>query len=400
VPDLAPADHAGPADPAAPARPAPRDPVELWAGRVLLGALLLVALLTALGLVRLWPDESQVVAATEAVPFAAPGVDLPRGTVTAVLDGALEIRVAEGAEQVERVVPVQPAVLDSGLQAGDEVQLLRIPQAQEGEPAYSLIGVDRDFPLGVLAVVFVVLTVAVARLRGLLALVGVGVGAFVVFRFMIPALLVGESGPLVALVGSAAIMMVVLYLAHGPSMRTSAALGGTLVSVGITAAIAWVGADASRLSGVGEEGSGVLAASVPGLDFHGLLVCGLIVAALGVLNDVTITQASSVWELSEAGPTSRWRVYRSAMRIGRDHIASTIYTIVFVYAGSGLTVLMLVYLYDRPLLDLLGTEDIAAELLSTLASAIGLVLAVPITTAIAALTAPVRATPATVTAVR
>jgi len=113
----------------------------------------------------------------------------------------------------------------------------------------------------------------------------------------------------------------------------------------------------------------------------------VIVAGLGVLNDVTITQASAVWELRSASQEmSRRQLFVSAMRIGRDHIASTIYTIVFAYAGTALPVLLLLYFYQRPVLELLSTEDIAEEIVRTLASAIGLVLAVPITTAIAVAT--------------
>jgi uncharacterized membrane protein len=204
---------------------------------------------------------------------------------------------------------------------------------------------------------------------------------------MLPALLTGEPAVAVALVGAAAIMFVVLYLAHGPSIRTSTALAGTLVGVGITAVLAHWSVGANRLSGVGDEAGAILTSLVGGLDFRGLLTCAIVIAGLGVLNDVTITQSSAVWELRAAAPElSRRTLFRSAMRIGRDHIASTIYTIVFAYAGAALSVLLVLYLYQRPVLDLLGTEEIAAEVVRTLASSIGLVLAVPITTAIAALT--------------
>jgi uncharacterized membrane protein len=128
------------------------------------------------------------------------------------------------------------------------------------------------------------------------------------------------------------------------------------------------------------------------LDFQGLMTCTVIVAGLGVLNDVTITQASAVWELRAAAPgLTRWRLWAGAMRIGRDHIASTIYTIVFAYAGTALTTLLVIELYDRPFLELVGTEQIAEEVVRSLVSAIGLVLAVPLTTAVAALTVPGRA---------
>jgi len=233
----------------------------------------------------------------------------------------------------------------------------------------------------------VVVVAAVARLRGVLALIGLGFGAFILVKFMLPALLTGESGLGVALVGSSAIMFVVLYLAHGFSMRTSAALAGTLLGVVITAFIGVISVKSSRLSGISDETGAILSTFAGNVNFQGLLTCALIVAGLGVLNDVTITQASAVWELRAAAPDMpRGRLFTSSMRIGRDHIASTIYTIVFAYAGAALSVLLLLYFYQRPILDLLSTEDIAEEITRTLASSIGLVLAVPITTWIAVLT--------------
>jgi len=176
----------------------------------------------------------------------------------------------------------------------------------------------------------------------------------------------------------------VLYLAHGLSVRTSTALAGTLVGVAIIAVLGVYAVEAARLSGLGDGGE-VLRAQAPDLNFRGLLTCAVIVAGLGILNDVTITQSSAVWELRAAAPEMpRRQLFASGMRIGRDHIASTIYTIVFAYAGTALSVLLLLSLYDRPALDLLTDEAIAEEVLRTLASAIGLVLAVPATTAIAA----------------
>jgi len=206
-------------------------------------------------------------------------------------------------------------------------------------------------------------------------------------KFMLPALLLGGSGLGVAMIGSSAIMFVVLYLAHGPSIRTSAALAGTLVGIVITALIGLVAIRTARLGGVLDEGALALSTYVGEISFQGLLTSALIIAGLGVLNDVTITQSSAVWELRAAAPSmTRRRLFGSGMRIGRDHIASTIYTIVFAYAGTALSVLLLLFLYQRPAGDLLTTEEIATEVVTTLATAIGLVLSVPITTAIAALT--------------
>ncbi len=196
------------------------------------------------------------------------------------------------------------------------------------------------------------------------------------------------AAELLGLVCSSAILYVVLYTTHGFSIRTSAALAGTLVGIGITAALGVVTVQATRLSGVG-EGGGLLQTYAADLDFQGLLTCAVMIAGLGVLNDVTITQTSAVWEIRAAAPTmSRRRLLASGMRIGRDHIASTIYTIAFAYTGTALTLLLVLRLYELPLLELLSTEEITAEVVRTLVTSIGLVLAVPVTTAIAVALTP------------
>jgi len=229
----------------------------------------------------------------------------------------------------------------------------------------------------------------VARLRGLMALVGLGVAGVVLGGFAVPALLTGESAVPVALAAAAAIMYVVLYTTHGFSLRTSAALAGTLAGMGLTAVVGWWSVSSAHLTGVVDDGGRVLSTFAGTLSLQDLLIAAVVIAGLGVLNDVTITQASAVWELRAASPTmSRTRLFNSAMRIGRDHIASTIYTIVFAYAGTALTLLLAVSLYDRSWFELLGTEEIAEELVRAFASSIGLVLAVPATTVIAVAVVP------------
>jgi uncharacterized membrane protein len=187
-------------------------------------------------------------------------------------------------------------------------------------------------------------------------------------------------------------MFVVLYSTHGPNLRTSAALAGTLVGIGLTAGISALSIGYAHLTGIADETGGMVSTFAGGLDFQGLLACGVILAGLGVLNDVTITQASSVWELRAASPDmSRRRLFVSAMRIGQDHIASAIYTIAFAYAGASLAVLMLLAIYNRPLAQLISSESLAEEIARTIVTSIGLILAVPITTAIATLvTSPAR----------
>lgn len=207
---------------------------------------------------------------------------------------------------------------------------------------------------------------------------------------MLPALVAGQSPLWVGLSAAAAIIFVVLYLAHGFSLRTTTALLGTFGGLGLTALIGVIAVAAAHLNGISNDDNQALAQAAGQIDPRGLLTCGIILAGLGVLNDVTITQASAVWELREAAPGMKpRRLYHTAMRIGRDHIASTIYTIVFACAGTALPILLLIDLYGQPLGNVLTTSNIAEELVRTMASAIGLVLAVPLTTALAVAVATV-----------
>jgi uncharacterized membrane protein len=180
-------------------------------------------------------------------------------------------------------------------------------------------------------------------------------------------------------------MFVVLYLAHGFSARTTTALVGTLFGLTLVAVMGSIAVSVARLTGITSDETTTLHNFDPTLDFSGLVLAGVVVAGLGVLNDVTITQASAVWELHGSSPEAGWReLFGRGMRIGRDHIASTVYTIVFAYVGATLPLVLLVSISDRTMLDALTSGELAEEVARTLVGSIGLVLAIPLTTAIAA----------------
>ncbi len=375
------------------------------ARRIVIASAVVLGVLTLAATAFLWPDQSKV----GSVDYLGPGVTQHDAKVVEVSEtcpvifsdpdadpatdpypedcNELTARVLSGPEAgTAVVVEAPPEVTRAGLVGGDPVRLIRIPNEDGGEPTYGYVGIDRNNHLGLMTVLFLVTVVAVARLRGALAVLGLIFAGFVIWRFMLPALLLGDPGWAVALSGSSLIMFVVLYLAHGLSVRTTVALLGTLLGVAVTGLIGVFGISGARISGIAGDDSGALFARTTDVNFSDLVLCAVIIAGLGVLNDVTITQTSAVWELRSAGPQlTRRELMRSGMRIGRDHIASTIYTIAFAYAGTSLALLALVSLFDRPLLDLLYDEGIAEEIVRTYASGIGLVLAVPITTVLAVL---------------
>jgi uncharacterized membrane protein len=347
-------------------------------------AVLVPALLaTVVGASLLWPRATD----RPVLQTAAPGMTFHTVTVGEVrpdlTDASRQVR-ASMADGSDVGVLVPPEFLPE-IATGDRLRVAYVAEAAVEGTAYVFVDHVRGPPLAALAVVFVVLVVAVARWRGFAALVGLGLSLAVIGTFTLPALLEGRPAVPVALVTSTIIMFVVLYLAHGFTTRTSTALVGTLVGLVATAVISAWASGSAHLTGLSGEYAMDLQSYAPRADLGEILLCGMVLAGLGVLNDVTITQASAVWELHASSPQASWReLFDRGMRIGRDHIASTVYTIVFAYLGAALPLILLVSISDRSVLDSLTSGEIAEEVARTLVGSIGLVLAIPVTTAIGA----------------
>ena len=285
--------------------------------------------------------------------------------------------------------PGQPNLL-----AGDNIRIFR-QLDQQGATSYAFYDYERTWPLILLAAAFAIVIVAVARWRGLRALIGIVVAFGVLVVFLLPALRDGAPAMPVALVASAAILYAVIYLAHGVSLRTSAALLGTLTAMLLAALLSWAAIELAHLTGLSEDQNNVVAAYLGHVSIKGLLLAGFIIGSLGVLNDVTVTQASAVFELAHMGQGTRRHIFLRAMRVGSDHIASTVYTLVLAYAGSSLPLLLLFSVANRSLADVLTSEGVAIEIARSAVGGIALALSVPLTTAIAAVLAtPAQAAPA------
>ena len=369
--------------------------------RILVVVLIPLAIWTLVGLIVFWPgDVSDRVNPDLAGGYNIEGVTFPSARITELKQiscdglpgstpGVSDLQCAEAvAELLEGddkglavSVPLTEAVVSSGVEVGQVIKLTRVPPLEDQPAQYQFADFERRTPLIVFTVLFAIAVVVVARWRGFASLIGLGFAGFILVKFMFPALVAGSNPILIGLIGSSAIMFVVLYAAHGFSARTSTALVGTLFGLILVAALGYAATRWAHLTGVASEEDFVLSAAAPNMRLTSVVICGIIVAGLGVLNDVTITQASAVWELADEGKGQR-NLFAKAMRIGRDHIASTVYTIAFATAGATLSVLLLISIYDRPMLQVVQTEQFAGEIIRTLIGSIGLVLAVPLTTAV------------------
>ncbi|MFE7623152.1 YibE/F family protein [Streptomyces sp. NPDC057509] len=295
------------------------------------------------------------------------------------------IRVDTGKDKghtfTEVVQPGQPRQL----REGEKVVVAYEPSAPE-EVQYSVTDVDRRVPMAVLAGIFALAVVVVGRLRGVMALVALAVSFLILNLFVLPAILQGSNPLLVAVVGSSAIMLIALYMCHGVSARTSVAVLGTLISLSLIGVLGSTFIGWATLSGNTDDNTGLIHGLYPSIDMSGLLLAGVIIGSLGVLDDVTVTQTSAVWELHDANPSVDWRgVYQAAIRIGRDHIASVVNTLVLAYAGAALPLLLLFSIARSSVSTVATSELVAEEIVRTLVGSIGLVASVPVTTLLAAL---------------
>lgn len=339
----------------------------------------IVLFLTTIGAIAVWPSDSSML---RSVPTTYEGAEWASVTVDSVDEDTGIALVSTSGNDAAGLRELPPADLGTfDYEPGDRVRALEL---ETGELVFG--DFERANPMLVLLVAYVLLVVGIAWWRGIGALLGLGAAFGIIIFFTVPALFNGGDPLITGLVTGSGALAVLLYLAHGLNSRTTTAYLGTLAGLTVTAVLAWWAVDASRLTGIWSEEGAHLELSGRSVDLQGLVLCGIVIAGLGVLNDVTVTQASAVWELRAARPDiSRWNLFRRGMRIGRDHIASTVYTIAFAYVGAALPAIMLISLYDTSLGSTLTTAEIAEEAVRTLVSSIGLVLAVPLTTGIAAL---------------
>lgn len=330
------------------------------------------------------PDRAAAGPQGELVPILPPPQDAPGVRQTECISAT--VRLLSGPDAGATFVldalstPVVPFPRDG------RILLSYAPQAEPGEQ-YTFADVERRLPLLLLGALFAAAVVVLGRWTGLRALFGLGLSLLVVTGFVLPALLAGSNALLVALVGSAAVMFAVLYLAHGLRVQTSIAVLGTLASLLLTVALAELFVQATALTGLGSDETSLISSTVGTIDLRGLLLAGIVIGSLGVLDDVTVTQSSAVWELHLANPAATAReLYAAGIRIGRDHIASTVNTLVLAYVGASLPLLVVYSLAGAQLQDVLTSEVVAQEVVRTLVGSIGLVAAVPLTTLLAALT--------------
>jgi uncharacterized membrane protein len=364
-----------------------------------LGAVVvLLALGTIFGLAALWPHGK----------LGRPGQFGPIHTVGAVAESVqtrpcklsashrcrvATVKILDGPQKGQLTTLTTVAAVGSlDISTGDHLRVYKnaVPAGSAGNvPAFSFADFDRRAAMLWLTIGFVVLLLATGRFHGLRALIGLVASLVIIVEFVVPAILHGSSPFAVALVGAFAVMLVMMPLSYGIGAKALAAWLGTAASLLLAAGLAYAFTHAAHLSGAATDESVYLGASQSGISLQGLLVAGMVIGALGVLVDLTVSQASTVIALRRVNPSLRFGgLFRGALEVGHDHIAATVATLVFAYAGASLPVLLIFNVGGTSFTDAVNGEAVADEVIAALVGSIGLIASMPITTALAALLAP------------
>ena len=270
-------------------------------------------------------------------------------------------------------------------EVGDKL-IVGYGETVDGEKYFYIIDYIRKAMLGWLLLAFVVLTVVIVKKWAVTSLLGMAFSFLVIFRVILPAIIEGQDPVLAAIGGAMLIIPATFYLSHGFNKKTNTAIFGTVMSLMV---IGWLSKwliEIGNFTGLASEEAGFfLIESGGGVDMRGILLAGIIIGALGVLDDVTVSQAAIVAELKETDKELGVKeLYKKAMKVGHDHITSMINTLVLVYAGAAMPLLLLFVSGGLSFGEVINYEIVAEEAIRTLVGSIGLVLAVPITTIVAA----------------
>ena len=300
----------------------------------------------------------------------------------------VEVRLSTGKTERINYTATDKKIKTQKITPGDEVVVLEIPSDTHEKSTFYITDFYRTPSLGFFALLFIVVVVALGKWRGVSSLFGLGTTIGVLIWFVIPQILLGHNPVIITLIGAPLIILLSMYLAHGWKKQTHLSVFGTILTL-ICAVLAALGAvTGARLFGTGsEEAMYVATSSATQIDLRGVLLAGIIIGALGVLDDITTAQTATIHEIHDTKPTIKFpELFMRAMRVGREHIASLVNTLVLAYAGASFPLFLLFFTTkeQQPLWVVLNSQQISEEIVRTLVGSVTLILAVPISSAISA----------------
>jgi uncharacterized membrane protein len=280
----------------------------------------------------------------------------------------------------------QPLNENQRLQTGTQVILSKQQVLLDQPPEYVIVDTYRLDGMLWLVIGFFVLVLLIAQKQGFFSIIGMFLSVGVLLGFVVPQIIHGANPVFITLIGSGTVAVLSIYLSHGFNLHSHIALTSMLLSLVAVGVLSYGAVHIAHLSGLGsEEASYLQFGSTAKVNLQGLLLAGIMIGALGVLDDITLAQASIVDQLHQAKPHITFvELYNRGLTVGKDHVASLVNTLILAYAAGSLPLFLLFTIYDaQPAWVTLNREIIAEEVVRTITGSIGLVLAVPLSTFIA-----------------
>lgn len=314
-----------------------------------------------------------------------------KGIVLEIIDESVDDSGGYYQKLRVKLEDIGEIIIEMGLQgstrkieyeSGDKVVVEKLDV--NGEDYYIITDFQRTGHMLFLFLVFASLSILVGGRYGVYSIFAMVFSFFSIFKFIIPQIAMGRNPIFVTIIASLFIIPVTFYLSHGFNKKTHIAIFSTILTLIFTSILTGISVSAARLTGYASEEAMFLKAFSENINMKGILLSGIIIGFLGVLDDVTVSQSSIVEQLKRSKRTyNSGELYKDAMKVGRDHITSMINTLVLVYAGASMPLLLLFYNNPQPIMEVVNMEIIADEVIRTLVGSIGLILAVPLSTFIA-----------------
>lgn len=303
----------------------------------------------------------------------------------------IKLKISEEEKKDEEIIIENGLMPQSQLNIYKEGEKVLITgyKNERGEDIYYITDYIRTPQIAILFFIFLLLAVFIGKNKGFLSLVSMGISFLIIFLFLLPQIHAGKDPTIIAIISSIFIIPITFYLSHGFNKKTTIAILGTLISLIITGILAVLFVNATKLSGGAmEEALFLQGTNNTYFNLKGLLLAGIIIGTLGIMDDITISQTSIVFQLHDLKKDIKLNdLYKKSMALGKDHIASMINTLILVYAGASMPLLLLFLNESRSFTEIINLEAISTEIVRTLVGSIGLITAVPITTYLATLVA-------------
>lgn len=299
----------------------------------------------------------------------------------------IKILITKGNEEGKEIITengTQPMGHINKYKVGDTI-LISETTDDNGNEVYFIVDYIRTKTLGILFIVFAILAILIGRKKGFLSLISMALSFLIIFIFLLPQILSGKDPILIAIISSILIIPLTFYLSHGFSKKTTIAILGTIIALTITGILSIIFSNLSHLTGTdSEEILFLQGMNNTTYNLQGLLLAGILIGTLGIMDDITISQTAIVYQIYELkSDITTGDLFKRSLQLGRDHIASMINTLILVYAGASMPLLLLFMSDSRTPGEVVSLEIVATEIVRTLVGSIGLILAVPITTYLA-----------------